>query len=153
MKERSQFGGDKQFGLEKQAALSLRVAAVFTALSLLSFSRAQKRWIKRRDKRCRFPEPHDCHGRLEVHHIKPQMWARKVLGWHQELIDAPENGVTLCGHAHKKIIHREMSEEEAKSLCANREPYWDTAYDAALAEYAARATQEYLPANPWPKKR
>jgi len=70
-------------------------------ISLLSFTIAQRKWIKQRDNyTCQCPECSGHGGRLHVHHIVP-----KSLAEYQGIDpDTPMNGITMC-EDHHKVIH------------------------------------------------
>lgn len=137
--------------IERQIALSLHILAVSSALAMLAFSRAQRKWIRERDfNRCQFPHKHRCEGRLEVHHIKPQMWGREVEGCAQEELDVPENAITLCRHSHMAIVHMGLSYEDVMQRFRKGQKYWDDRYDGQFAAYAVEATEQYEVFEPFP---
>lgn len=140
----------------------------------------QKQWFHRRDENmCQFIDlsglkPVVCHSteRLEVHHISPFNWSKKVLHWKEEQINSAENGILLCWNCHQTLIHgdygltaRKLYKHDANSykLIAERHnlmakakiPYWYQGFDELLKMIARARTREYLrrhPDDPFPSK-
>jgi predicted SprT family Zn-dependent metalloprotease len=76
----------------------------------LALNREQKEAIRKRDHyRCQFPEHQHgncpCHGRLEIHHILPQGYAKLL----EINPDFPENVLLICQYAHD-LIHADVAE-------------------------------------------
>lgn len=66
---------------------------------------AWKPTVLRLDRGCVFhDDPFDCRGPLQAHHVLSQGALRKR-GWHHLLWD-PDNGMTLCRHAHEQHTTR-----------------------------------------------
>lgn len=129
------------------------------ALSLLALSDKQRKAILARDHyRCQFPVPHNCGGRLEVHHIEPQKWEEIVIRLSEEERDRPLNLITLCQNAHHTIHPdekefaarykngekdaRELIEKRRLEMCCQRREYWYSAYDDQMRTRVRELTEE-----------
>lgn len=124
------------------------------------FSEKQRKAILLRDNnKCQAPFKHNCRGRLEVHHIIPQHYARTILGLTEEETDKPENALTICLNAHR-IIHPDLDQilihyhelvdrgmvpfrqlEDARGeTLKQKKVYWDTQYDRLMLTLAFKRT-------------
>lgn len=139
----------------------------------------QKDWVRSRDdRRCNFPISYDlsrgtydrCGARwrqLHVHHIVPQLWAARRLGWVEQQINNPDNLITLCRDCHFRKIHgTDMNEvfavyrddktafakmfERRRELVAQGIPYWETEWDEILLRIAHSRSERVAFFNPFP---
>lgn len=144
-------------------------------LAFLAFTTRQKQWIRERDNnRCQAFWKHKCGGGLQVHHIIPQRYAKRM---GIEDPDYAENGITLCANAHcgnpndsNDCIHPDMVQAKRdyrkgnkqsydqtfngrEHYLDNRQPYWNTKFDRKLHVIAVRNTQKFLKEKDWPGRR
>ena len=114
----------------------------------------QKQWLLERDEyRCRL---NGCENttNLQGHHIIASQYAINVLGLQIEQINAPLNGIILCGHCHRTIIHQEITIKHPYKVKIKRRkfleqrPYWNTVYDKRMEQTAKYRTERYLRLNP-----
>ena len=111
-------------------------------------------------------------GRLEVHHITPFHWSKRVLKWSEERINSPQNGIVLCWHCHQELIHPDYGftakkmyryNDQSYKVIAERHaqmakagiPYWNSEFDDLLRMIAKARTREYLrrhPDDPFPRR-
>lgn len=161
MKERfSAIKKDVNEQIGNSLAASFLTVAILGSLSLV-LSPDQRRSIRNeRDcNRCQFPHPvgDKCSGRLEVHHITPQRWAKEH-NIPEEINDRPENLLTVCSRSHSVHIHPDMETarqnyyadkgsyklafENRDELAQSGEVYWNTAYDESMRHVAQRRTRE-----------
>lgn len=83
----------------KELAVSLSSLGLL-GIGILSFTYAQRKWIKERDGyKCQCPECTGHGGQLNVHHIVPDTLCK-----HQHIDpDTPMNAITLCENHHHMI--------------------------------------------------
>jgi len=128
--------------------------ALFNFVLGMAFTRDQVLAIRERDKnKCQFPGPHNCSGRLEVHHVLPQRYCSEL----NIDPDFAENGITVCESAHQGEIHPDMRKAKKEywrdkkafkkafslrdELLGSREIYWDPSHDRQMSAVAVRNTQ------------
>lgn len=123
---------------------------------------------------CNFPHDHksarlvECKGRLEVHHILPQMFGYVWLKALQEEIDSELNALTVCQNSHvgtNYSIHPDQAginrryhngevnvfkelQESRRHLAEQGLHYWNTTYDAVLVYQAIKNTKK-AESNGW----
>lgn len=152
--------------------LGLDAAVLYFLYQVITgaFTQRQKEWIRERDGRCMFPDPHPCNGHkktLQVHHIICQRYAQ-MLGMKDW--DYPENGISLCEYSHQRLVHPDMLEalvayqkgdKEAfkhvftkrNEKLRNREVYWEPKWDRLFHVIAIRNTQNATVPFPYKKQK
>lgn len=127
------------------------------AVAFFAFSKAQREEILERDEhKCQAPWKHECKGRLEIHHVLPQGYAKKF-GVDPDFI---ENGITLCQNAHvgREGVHPDTAQafeeyktdkkafkkmiEKRKQKLEERVIYWNDEHDRPMQVVALKRTQE-----------
>ncbi len=77
------------------------------------FTKEQRNWIRRRDNfQCQHPVEHEHKGNLQVHHILAQAYAQLGLELPPDMINVPENAMTLCENIHVGVDLREPAHPE-----------------------------------------
>lgn len=134
------------------------------SIAFMAFSRAQKDYIRLRDRQfgiksnkggCQFPDKHPCNGDkcVQIHHVIPQKYAQRV-GYFADVV---ENGITLCEHSHQRMIHGDMREarqdyhtdknsykkvfKKRKQKLDEKEIYWNDTWDRQLYVTVTRSEQ------------
>lgn len=127
--------------------------------SRFSFTLRQRKWFLKRDgKKCNAPFPHKCDDSvpLQVHHIKPHGYLRRVAP--KVSADYPENAITLCRNAHECIhpdvvvarnnyhLDKEVFyklRDQRNFLMDNRKIYWVDTWDRLMEVVALVNTRKY----------
>ena len=114
--------------------------------------------------------------RLECHHIIAKGYAYYILGWKENKINNPNNGITLCRHHHLGRIHAEMEilgnfmyrfsddayeklVEWHRALTQVGKKYWWDYWDSDLRRRARARTWSFThdknnnPINPYPYRK
>jgi hypothetical protein len=137
--------------------LVVATQVVIMTATLMALNEKQRRAIRERDEhRCQFPAPHDCNEKegLEVHHILGQRYLRRL----KVDPDYPENTISVCKNAHRRVIHPDMEEARRrygmdkdaykKAFTARndklnkRQVYWNDQEDRPMQVVATRNTQK-----------
>lgn len=154
--------------IEQTAIVTTATLGLLAITSAFAFTERQRRWIRERDdEMCQHPDdsiPHE--GRLEVHHIEPQGWAKTILEKPEEEVDIPENAITLCANHHvgDEGIHPDVAEAkrnyrtnprsfsdmfaERKRKMAERQKYWNDEWDEKMGLIARIRTDIFGIKNP-----
>jgi len=134
--------------------------------SRIAFSVRQRKWFLKRDKNeCQAPFPHvcDCDNPLQVHHIKPHGYLKRVAPGVSA--DYPENAITLCRNAHE-MIHPDVVwarngyhvdhdifaklRDQRSFLMKNKKIYWVDTWDRQMEVIALVNSSKYLVKHQFP---
>lgn len=134
--------------------------------SRVAFSVRQRKWFLKRDKNtCQAPFPHICDTDhpLQVHHIKPHGYLKRVAPGVSA--DYPENAITLCRTAHE-VIHPDVIwarngyhydndifsklRKQRSFLMENHRIYWNDNYDRPMEVIALVNTSKYIKKHHFP---
>jgi hypothetical protein len=128
---------------------------------MAGFTHKQVLWIRERDRhRCQFHIPHKCFGRLEVHHLRPQIFCIIVHKLPDIRFNVPCNALTVCQNAHQTILHPdthyyleeyrkgdheafEKMQKRRKDYCLQGVRYWVDTWDEELFEIAKKRTEAF----------
>ncbi len=125
------------------------------------FSKSQRTWIKNRDgNSCVMCSSQE---QLECHHITPFRYALVVLKWPIDLVNSPNNCVTLCHACHQvgtesihpdiAIAHKVYREDkhaysrvfaERDAICRTGAIYHFSGHDLWFRQIAEKASLRYL---------
>ena len=134
--------------------------------SRIAFSSRQRKWFLKRDKNsCQAPFAHICDSTvpLQVHHIKPHGYLRRVAPGVSA--DYPENAITLCRNAHETIhpdviwarngYHLDKDiflklRNQRSFLMDNHKIYWVDTWDRQMEVVALINSTRYLKKHKFP---
>lgn len=130
------------------------MASLFVFAALVE---RQRKSIRERDEQiCQSPIAHKCFGRIEIHHVAPQGFEKR-LGVPEYQRDRPENLLSLCQNFHHlvhpdekeflEIYHQDPKnarayiEENRKRLNESGRIYWFQLWDDKLRSAANLRTR------------
>jgi hypothetical protein len=146
----------------EQYILPAATLGLLAIASMGAFTKKQRDSIvfDRDNGKCQHPDKHhNCKGGLHCHHVIPQRYGKHI-GLDDEIIDHPDNALTICEESHVGAngIHPDMWQakreyngtsssfdkafQERQRKLDNKEIYWDDQYDRQMNVSAKKRTQE-----------